>query len=61
MASMEVRAAWCAGGLNLTTQAFSAMLHECIGQNKLSASRVPRITEKASESLAVRPAVEVRC
>ena len=39
---------------DLTAQAFSAMLHECIGQNKLSASRVPRITEKATECLGVR-------
>lgn len=43
-----------AGVPELTAQAFSAMLHECIGQNKLSASRVPRITEKATECLGVR-------
>lgn len=43
------RGAWCA-----LTQAFAALLHETIAQNKLSGSRVKAVTESATKALVVR-------
>ncbi|WFD43628.1 hypothetical protein MPSI1_002291 [Malassezia psittaci] len=48
MAEVEV-----GDGGRLTIQAFSALLHETIAQNKLSGSRVKAVTENATKAMSV--------
>ena len=45
----------CVGAVaKLTMQEFSTLINDAIAQNKLSASRVARVTESATQNLAVR-------